>query len=327
VVQSSSGETPRRLEGVNPAPRPRADPRIVTILTWNIAWGYGWGSEGHGGKKPRSHFERALTRIGEVVGEIAADVALLQEVDFGSTRSHGIEEAEAIARTAGLPYVAEALSWRSAWVPYPYWPPREHFGRMRSGGAILSRHPIHAHRVELLPKPSANPFWYNFFYLFRYLQRAEIELADRRLLVFNTHLEAFDEANRIEHARRCKAIVEALLVPETVFAGDLNSVPPESPKKSHYPDEASNLTHHERDRTIEIVRSIRGLSDVISKEAFAANQAAYFTFPAHAPNRKLDYLFTGDALEVADARVVSEAGDVSDHLPLVAKLKLRARSA
>lgn len=295
----------------------------ITVLTWNIAWGYGWGSEGTGPPKPRSHFEFAQNAIAEVVRNVDADIVLLQEVDFGSTRSHGFEQARAIARAARMPYVATALSWKANWVPFPYWPPTHQFGRIRSGGAILSRYPIVSNQVELMPKPSTNRWVYNLFYLFRYLQAADIQVGDRKVRVVNTHFEAFDEPNRIAHAERARARLLELMTPDLIFGGDLNAVPPESKLKSNYPDEDAVRTNHENDRTVGVIRGIPGLRDLIPPETFAAGPEGFFTFPSQAPNRKLDYIFAGEGLEPIEARGVAEAGQVSDHLPLLVRLRFR----
>ena len=115
------------------AVRPAADTSTGTldVLVWNIAWGYGWGSEGSGTARPYRHFEASLEKIGQVIRDANPDVALLQEVDFDSHRSHGIDQAERIAEVAGLPYIAPAVSWTANWVPFPYWPPTEHYGDMK----------------------------------------------------------------------------------------------------------------------------------------------------------------------------------------------------
>src|SRR5205807_39535 len=97
--------------------------------------------------------ERSLARIAEVVAELAPDVLLLQEVDRGSDRSCGVDQAALIARKAGLLHLARAPSWDVDYLPFPYWPPSRHYGRLLSGGAILSRHPIADCRVEILDKP------------------------------------------------------------------------------------------------------------------------------------------------------------------------------
>jgi endonuclease/exonuclease/phosphatase family metal-dependent hydrolase len=71
------------------------------------------------------------------------------------------------------------------------------------------------------------------------------------------------------------------------------------------------------------LRSVDGLRDAFAPELYRDDESAYFTFPAHEPNRKLDHLLVSEHFEVADARVLREAGDVSDHLPLLVRLKPR----
>lgn len=300
-----------------------APPEVLTVVSWNIAWGYGWGSEGSGKARPPDHFDASLAQMGAVLKSVGADVVLLQEVDFGSRRSHYQDQARLLAQAAGLPHVARAESWTARWVPFPYWPPSEQFGTMRSGGAILSRFPIERHEVELLEKPAENPAWYNLFYLFRYLETAELRVGPRTLTVFNTHLEAFKQENRVLQAKLTRERLRAAMGPHLIYGGDLNSVPPEAPQKKGYPDEPQ--TNHESDPTIGLFRELPGLVETIGSSTISARPNDFHTFPAHAPNRKLDHLFVGTGFEIVEARVLKEAGATSDHLPLL--LRLRFRSA
>ena len=312
---------PARLADVEPRARTSTDAATLNVVVWNIAWGYGWGSEGRGKARPREHFEQSMVRLAEGIAKLDADLVLLQEVDFDSTRSHRFDQAEAIARRAGLPYVARAVSWEANWVPFPYWPPSEHFGHMRSGGAILSRHPLGESVVELLEKPAKNPFWYNAFYLFRFVQRSEVEIGERTLTVFNTHLDAFSTENRERQARHVTRQLAAKDNGSTRFGGDLNAVPPESSLQHGYEDEPE--TDHRRDTPVTLVREVPGLRDTVPPEVFGTSQERYLTVPAHAPSRKLDYLFVGEGFDVLEVRVATEVGDVSDHLPLFVRLRLR----
>ncbi len=317
-------QRPRRFEApVEALPGVTARPARAGELrgvVWNVAWGYGRGSEGKGPRRPRAHFDAALARIGDVLAALDPDLALLQEVDLGAHRSHGVDQARAIAARAGLPHLARAESWTARWVPFPPWPPRDQFGAMRSGGAILSRFPLRAHRVELLPKPATNPAWYNLFYLFRYVQEVEAELPSGPLAVTNVHLEAFDVPCRRAQARALATRLEAG-PPRAVAGGDLNAVPPEAPVRHGYPDEPG--ADHRDDDTLAVLRAVPGLHDSVPEAALLAAPAAFHTFPAWAPTRMLDHLLAGEALEVLEARVVREAGEVSDHLPLLVRLRVR----
>lgn len=306
----------------------------LTIVTWNIAWGYGWGSEGSGGHLAPDHFTRSIEAMAAFLRSVNADIVLLQEIDFDSTRSGHIDQLAALSEKTGLAYSARAVSWTAHWVPFPYWPPRNHFGAMSSGGAILSRYPITDNEVTLLEKPAKNPFWYNLFYLFRYVQRAEVAYGGETIAIYNAHLEAFDLANRELQATELAERIRKEGATYTFLGGDFNSVPPEATVRSGYPDEPE--TNHERDATIATLRSA-GLHDTMpdtlgtnsggaqSAGAQDNEEATYFTFPSHAPNRKLDYLLVSPAFDVMSARVGHEAGKVSDHLPLVIEARLRPR--
>jgi endonuclease/exonuclease/phosphatase family metal-dependent hydrolase len=310
---------PRKLEGVEA--RTSTSTNELRIVSWNIAWGYGWGSEGSGGFREKEHFDRSLAQMVEVLRKIEPDVVFLQEVDFECTRSHYQDQAAILARGAGLPYVAYAVSWRANWVPFPYWPPRDHYGRMSSGGAILSRLPLEKHEVELLPKPEENPFWYNLFYLFRYYQYAEIRLGGETIPLVNTHLEAFRPQNRQAQATYLAGVLSSIEDRHLLFGGDLNAPPEEATLRSKYPDEPQ--TSHLGDRTVALLRAVEDLHDTVPADAFSKKESEWHTFPSHDPNRKLDYLFHGSGFELVEVRVLREAGNVSDHLPLFARVRLR----
>ncbi len=295
------------------------DTSTLKVVVWNIAWAYGWGSEGSGGAKPREHFEQTLAKMGKVLKDANPDLVLMQEVDFGSHRSHDMNQAEILAKAAGLPWVAEAVSWEANYLPFPYWPPENHYGQLRSGGALLSRYPITKNTVELYKKPAENGFIYNLGYLFRYLQMAEVQIGDDKLAVFNAHLDAFSDTNRQAHAKHIANTLTNKMQPAILFGADLNTVPPESTMRSDYPDEKES--NHEEDATLSYLRGVDGISDTLSEDEFVNNQSDYFTFPAHEANRKLDFLFAGSAYEVVSFRVMKEAGDASDHLPIMAVLK------
>ncbi|MCB9648962.1 MAG: endonuclease/exonuclease/phosphatase family protein [Deltaproteobacteria bacterium] len=313
-------DPPRQTPGVA-ATTSTATPDTLTVVTWNIAWGYGWGSEGSGGTLPKAHFDESIARIGEVLKALNPDVVLLQEVDFDCGRSYSVDQAEAIAKQAGLPWIARAEVWRANYLPFPYWPPQNHYGHMLSGGAVLSRFPMKQNTIIEHPKPEENSFVYNLGYMFRYLQEVEVDWAGQSLLVFNTHTDAFSPKNRLAHAGSIARTLTDRMQPLLLFGGDLNTVPPEASVRSGYPDEPE--TSHDEDATIPRLRQVKGLSDAVSPERLKADEADFMTFPAHAPNRKLDYLFYGPGFEVLEVRVVKEAGDVSDHLPVMVRLRRR----
>ncbi len=182
----------------------------LRILTWNIAWAYGRGSEGgmpHEGiiykQRDLAYFQKNLNTIATLIRTCAVDVAILQEVDFNASRSCGFNQADFISTFAGLPHQDQCISWDHPYVPYPGLNPLNHFGRMKSGGVVMSRHPLKKFKHTLLPKPQSNSGLKNWFYLSRYLQMVDVTRrdesgADRTWRIGNLHLEAFDEQNRRE---------------------------------------------------------------------------------------------------------------------------------
>ena len=76
------------------------------------------------------------------------------------------------------------------------------------------------------------------------------------------------------------------------------------------------------DDTITRLRSISGIAEVVPESVYEALEAPWFTFPAHDPNRRLDYIFHGPGLTLATARVVSMEKPPSDHLPVVATFRV-----
>ena len=74
---------------------------------------------------------------------------------------------------------------------------------------------------------------------------------------------------------------------------------------------------------MELLRAVDGLNDTVPPDLMRARPDDFHTFPADKPNRKLDYVFVGDGFEVVSVEVIRKAGDISDHLPVVAKIRLK----
>ncbi len=171
-------------------------------MSWNVAFALGLGSEGSSYKaRSKGYYQEKLKKMGEVIKTSGADIVFLQEIDWGSSRFHFIDQVQTLARESGLKYSAKALSWAINYLPFPYWPPQDHFGVMNSGGAILSRFPLSHNQVELFKKPDSQAWWYQRFYLFRYAQAVQVHIKKQNYWVVNCHLEAFDKNNRQQMAQ------------------------------------------------------------------------------------------------------------------------------
>jgi len=290
-------------------------PVMIKVQTWNLGFLFGEGSEGPGYKpQTQKFYQDKLDGLVDEINLSDPDIICLQEVDFASHRSFDINQAQYLALKAAYPYVAEAVSWKANYIPFPYWPLEKNFGRMKSGGAVLSKYPIISNHVHLLTKPTSQPWWYNIFYLHRYLQEVQIELGDKKIKLINLHLEAFDKKDR-------KAQIELLVkqVKEQkidLVAGDFNMVPESALKKSRF--KGSEDEYENDDSYQSMLKS--ELLEVIPDTIYALDEMRYFTFPASKPNRRLDYIFYDKALKMIKAEVLPSA--LSDHLPLKASFQI-----
>lgn len=289
-------------------------PSVLKILTFNVGFLYGRGSEGPGYEyRELPFYQTTLDKISKEIKDWDADVVCLQEVDFDSSRSHGMNQAQYIAKKSGHPYVAEAVSWESNYIPFPYWPMKNNFGRMKSGGAIISKYPLSDHEVVLLAKPMANPWLYNLFYLHRYFQKVTINVGEKEFKIINLHLEAFDKVDRKFQTSKLVQKVKDEKI--DIVTGDFNTVPSSAVKRSKF----YNADDYENDTSYEVMAAA-SLSEVIPDDIYAKDESLYFTFPAWAPDRRLDYIWYKRDLKMMKAEVLPSA--ISDHLPLRASFQI-----
>ena len=304
-------------------PEPADSAQRLRVMTYNIGYGHGLGSDGSDyHPKTREEIEAAIRGIAELIRNDSIDVVLIQEIDFGSKRSGNFDQLAMLAELTGLSYGAEAVGWDANYVPFPYWPPRYHFGRVLSGGAVLSRFPIVDNQVMLLKKPDENAGYYNRFYLYRFHQAVGMVVNGDTMYVVNNHLEAFRTANRMEHAQSLVHWVEDLSNSKNVIAvgGDMNALPYNAAQLTDFNDKSGD--DYTGDRTMEIIGMMKGFRDLASHEEYAANRDIWHTFPADAPNRRLDYIFVNTRYSFSNGHIPRKYGALSDHLPAVVDIDL-----
>jgi endonuclease/exonuclease/phosphatase family metal-dependent hydrolase len=217
-----------------------------------------------------------LARVAAVIDSMDADVVLLQEVDRQTERSGRTDHFAELRRLTGMFGVfGKSLDFQGG----------------EYGIAILSRWPLDSVATVPLsvdpPQPRSGAA-----YEPRIALHVRVRSPAGSLHVINTHLDASGAGTF-----RRQELIAALAhmkhnVPEAaplVFGGDLNARP----------------------ATNEIGAVAFSLTD-----AFAAcGQGAGETFPAHAPDRRIDYIFFRRARCEA-ARVVET--QASDHRPMLA---------
>ena len=166
------------------------------IMTWNI----GYGALGDnadffmdGGTMVKTADEERvrsnLDGILSIVGEEKADIIMLQETDRDSSRSCHVNEYDMLRES--LPGYASgfANNFRVAFLPYPV-PP---IGKVDSGIATFSSYPVSgAERVQL-PIPFTWPVRMANLKRCVLVSRLPVEGTDKELVLFNLHLEAYDD--------------------------------------------------------------------------------------------------------------------------------------
>ena len=271
-------------------PHPTHQGEPIGVLTLNL-----WGTNG-----PVRERLDALTRY---LDATQPDVVALQEIRFLAGRS----QSELIAEVCGYPAWHYDRSWGS--------------GEAEEGLAVLSRHPLTAWPSIPLPGQDKD--------VPRQLQRVEVEVHGRSLLLANTHL-AFRRRHgrlRIQQVRR---ILEALPTgtdgaegahgrgDETatrpmVLVGDLNAAA--------------------RSRAVRrlLAAPPRGAGLRDAQAAAAGRPRATFSFANPFANqhwllgRRVDHVLVSPDLRVLDARRVLTGRDapvVSDHYGVRADLAI-----
>ncbi|WP_375581347.1 endonuclease/exonuclease/phosphatase family protein [Marivirga tractuosa] len=233
-------------------------------------------------------------------------------MDFNSARSFGYNQFDSLANHLNFTQGAYAVNWDKSYVPFPYFPIQNHFGRILSGQGVLSKMQIVSNDLFILDMPINAPFYYNAFYLNRILQTVKVQYNSDTIIFMNVHLEAFDKETRELQAEKVLAEFNKWSKDyPVILMGDFNSRPPF----------ASEVI--EKEKTIEIFLNDPLIEEAISKDQYLQDESHYFTFNTDKPYERLDYIFYNkNKIRKIDADVLRAAKDISDHLPVWMKFTL-----
>lgn len=295
-------------------------PEHLTVVSYNIGHGQGVKDQAWD-YRDKATTQKQLTMIADAMAAMNADIFLLQEVDLDSNRTYHINEIEFIKAKTGHPYHACATVWEKNYVPFPYWPPSHHLGYVRAANCVLSRFPLSNHQRIIFAKPASNPFWYNWGYLDRGIERVDVKVGDTDIALLNVHFEAWETQAREEQIKVTKKYMDTITIP-MILAGDFNTVLPNAPKKDGFLDDPD--AHFDKDNTF--AWFLANAPEVYAIEPRSETNSPFelYTFPSNMPDRRLDHIYISKpALSFTDFRVVKEAGLASDHLPVLARIKLQ----
>jgi endonuclease/exonuclease/phosphatase family metal-dependent hydrolase len=224
-----------------------------------------------------------LARVAELVRGTGADLVLLQEVDRNTQRSGPLDQPARLARLTGFSVA---------------------FGRTIGfqggdyGVAVLSRWPIR--RDTLIPLTvTAPPGRTAEGREQRGVLLAVVDAPGGQIAVLDTHLDHTGEdvwrAQEIAGVLRVTRAAEIQAMP-MLIGGDFNALPESG-----------------------IHQQLRGAGFRDAWEGYAGGDA--LTFPAAAPERRIDYLYVAGATRCESARVLPS--QASDHRPVLFRLRLR----
>ncbi len=273
---------------------------IFSIVTYNIGYLSGM-TNNLPVEKPKELFDKNLKKVLKETKIVNPDIIAFQEIDYKASRSFNVNQQNEIAKL-GYNYVAEAVNWDETYVPFPYWPPSMHFGKVISGQSIISKFPLKNHKRIVLERVPDAPFYRDALYIERLAQITTVELHKQEVVLINVHLEAFDKPTRV---RQFKAVLQLFDKYKnkypTILLGDFNS------------------RARENDAIIQKMFSMKDVGNA----AFNKNNISN-TFNTKDPFKRIDYIFyTKNSIEYIDGKVLTQFGEASDHLPVQMSFKLK----
>lgn len=266
----------------------------VRILAWNIAHGRGDDSGGWLGNWTGGSVEargERLRRMAAVLRRSAADVVVLNEVDFDAAWSGGVDQARVLAEAAGYP----------VWVEQRNFDVHLPFASFVFGNAVLSRLPVVSARWLELP---ARARLEAVLAGVKAAAAVRVATAAGPVTVVPVHLEFRPGPTRLAAVPVFDSLRAAEEAP-VVLAGDFNAAPPDWP-------ETPGAT---------VLGELLELG-WRSPRAEATPAEVERTWPAPDPRRGLDWILVEPPLEVLETRVLRPGDGLSDHAPVLSVIRL-----
>lgn len=300
----------------------------LKIVSWNIGYA-GLGDDMDffydGGKRMRTSRVRTRTNLDSIVRFLKrhsdADFILLQEVDFDSRRSYGIDEYDTIRQELPTFYGWWGLNYVSDFVPIPVTDP---MGGVRSGIVILSRwKPAEVTRFSY---PGGFSFPVRLFNLKRCLLGASFPVRDtaamtgdvvRTLYINNTHNTAYDTGNMRSGEL---AFLNGYLAgkPYCITMGDWNCNPP-----GYTPSPAAANDRHFSPLQIRREDFPTELSFVYDPTTPSVRYGYEPYNTATTTTTVVDFALCGAGIEPVAFETVDLGFRSSDHNPVIAKFVIR----
>jgi len=285
------------------SPAPVAE---LVVLSYSIAYGLG-DSRQCGRRPPPATIYDRLDAVIATIAASGADVVLLQEVDFASRRTYDVDQLQYIAAAVGWGFMARVITWECRYLPLPFWAPQRHAGRLRAGQGVISRYPLVQNTRQRLSQPLTQPLLATLFSPYHTVQMVDMQCGDRTIRFLNVHLESRDPATRQRQVQELVALVRHVVTPNCVLMGAFNSVASEVTARADSPGVS-------QDCTLAIITN--GLRDRLRLVTDMHPPS-----PPAALHYHSEHVFLGLGLQTAEIQIVMPDEPVSDHLPLLVRLR------
>ena len=220
-----------------PADRQIPSDQEITLISWNLGYG-ALGKDADfvmdgGGNAPaadKALVEANLAGIADTLKKEEADFWLLQEAESDSARSFHTDFRTRFA----LAQNAFALNYSCPFVPFP-WPP---FGKINSGLITASSFDVEEAERISLPCPFSWPLRTANLKRCLLASYLPVEGTDRKLVLINLHLEAYDSGEgKIAQTRQLREFMQSEYEKGNyvIAAGDFNEIFPGT--EAIYPNE------------------------------------------------------------------------------------------
>ncbi|GIX46541.1 MAG: hypothetical protein KatS3mg131_0752 [Candidatus Tectimicrobiota bacterium] len=205
------------IEAIPEAPEaPATTPETLVVLFARLAYGLEtpWTTA-----SPEALYDR-LDAFIEAVAAVGADVVVVQEVDFASQRTYGLDQLTYIATALGWKYLARAFTWECRYLP---WPPRRRLGRLSAGMGVLSPYPLVQNVRQRLTSSVREPLLAALFAPFPLVQLVDVQCGRATLRLLSAALSPRNGATRRRQAQELVDFVCQVAAPACLLVGPYGS--------------------------------------------------------------------------------------------------------
>jgi endonuclease/exonuclease/phosphatase family metal-dependent hydrolase len=262
----------------------------LVILSYSLAYTCDALHAALSSPSPAAVCDRLDTVI-EMIAASGADIALLQEVDFASPRTCGIDQLYYMAAALGWGYAARAVTWECRYVPWPW---RRATGRVRAGLGVMSRYPLTQHVRHHLPHAWAGLLWAARWFPRHAVQMVDVQCGATTLRLLNVHLDPRPTAARQRQMHQLAAFAHGARTPSCILMGSLRGAAQDD--------------------------TLVGLTTALPNPLHVVT-APIDHHEIEVADMQPDSVLIGRSLQALDARLVAMEASLSDVLPLALHLR------